>query len=369
MNVAINLLWVRPGKVGGTESYIRNILNGLLELSDSFHLVLLVSKDNYYSFKMYDRDARIRIIKCDVESAKVSKRILWENIHLGRIIRHLGIKTCFVPTYGKPILGGHGIKFITTIHDLQAIHYPEYFSKAKVIWMKFSWWNAVRTSAKIIAISNFVKDDLIEHFPAANGKTDVIYNAIQIDDSQIDDFNVIKKHYDVTVGGYFFTVSSLLPHKNLKTLILAIAKLNQEDKLAQKLIISGVGGKSHDALVDMIAKLGLINKVILTPFIPDSERNALYKYCKAFLFPSLFEGFGMPPVEAMHFGAPVLTTREASLQEVTQGLAAYVNNPLDVDEWAKAILDLNHIQGKVVDFSEYESTVVAKQYFEAFTNI
>ena len=88
---------------------------------------------------------------------------------------------------------------------------------------------------------------------------------------------------------------------------------------------------------DVIKEEQLEDDIIFTKFVDNPERNLLYKSCKAFLFPSIFEGFGMPPLEAMAFGVPVLTTKETSILEVTGGLCNYVDSPLDPDEWKKKI--------------------------------
>lgn len=367
LKAAIDLLWVRPKQVGGIESYIRNLLDGLLELDDKFEFWLLVSQDNSEAFESYRNDVRIHLEICKVISQQVNKRIIWQNLYLGKKIKSLGLYLCFEPYYCKPFLGTSGIKFVTTIHDLQAIHYPEYFSLGKVVWMRFAWWNAVRTSAKIIAISNFVKGDILEHFRVEPDKISVLYNPISINSNELKTPEFIERKYNVKEKEFFFSVSSLLPHKNLNVLLEVIRKIKEEDSdLPAKLIISGVGGKSRDILQNKIAEYGLNDNVCLTAFIDNDERNALYKYSKAFLFPSIFEGFGMPPVEAMKVGTPVVTTRKASIEEVTQGKATYVNDPYNADEW---ISQIKKCRSKQIDFSVYDKKVIGTLYLEIFNSV
>ena len=151
-------------------------------------------------------------------------------------------------------------------------------------------------------------------------------------------------------------VSSLLPHKNITTLLDVMKRIKDENiDLPKQLIVSGVGGKSREPLTEKIKEFGLEDNIQLTPFIENNERNALYKHCKAFLFPSVFEGFGMPPIEAMMFGTPVVTTRKTSIEEVTLGKADYVNDPYDVKECS---LD------DAIDFDVYEIKRIAKQYLD-----
>lgn len=366
---AIDLLWVRPKQVGGIESVVRNLLDGFSLLRNDFDFWLLVSKDNVDSFKHYKEDKRFHIEICDIESANVSKRIIWQNLYLGKKIKSLGLNKCFEPYYCKPILGVRGISFITIIHDLQAIHYPEYFSKRKVAWMKFSWWNALRTSKKIVAISEYVKKDIFKHYKINPKKVITIYDPITIDMNDVANLVFIENKYGIKKREFYFTVSSLLPHKNLSVLLNVMKEIKDKDiDLPRKLIISGVGGKSKKELVEKIKSLGLEDNIQLTSFIENNERNALYKYCRAFLFPSVFEGFGMPPIEAMLFDTPVVTTRKTCLEEITQGKANYVNDPYDAHEFVTCMKNVNRLSYNKKFFTRYNIETIASQYLQIIMN-
>lgn len=335
---AVDLTWVRPGKVGGTESFIRNLLYGFTKLRErDFQAVLLVARDNYKSFWHYRKYAVFKMIVCPVDSANLWKRVLWQNVKMQKIIRMLGISRCLEPVYGKPFLNDCGIRYFTVIHDLQAFHYPEYWSRLRVIWMKMSWRNAVTSSAQLAAISEFVKDDIVQHYHCSLNKIHVIYNPVRISSSICPEQELSAK-FGIRRGEYYYTVSSMLPHKNLMTAVKVILELkNRKSAVFYPLVISGVGGKERKTLKAFIEDNGLDADIIFTDFVSSGERNGLYRYCRIFLFPSIFEGFGMPPVEAMAYGAPVLTTKKTSIPEITGGLCSYVCDPYSVDEWADRI--------------------------------
>ena len=377
--VAIDLTWVRHNKVGGTESCVRNLLNGFLNLNQSDILfVLLVSKDNADSFKVYDQLNIFDIALCDTVSESQLRRVVWQNTKMRKLLRSLKVEVCLEPIYSLPFLRKRGVKYIVTIHDLQAIHYPEYFSKARNLWMRLSWWYAVHFSEKVVAISHYVKDDILRHFKVKNKKIEVIYDAIDIDISKKDEQTreQLLQKYNLIEKNFYYTVSALLPHKNLTTLIKAMAILKKSGSDSfKKLVVSGIGGKARSELEELIYSNNLIKDIIFTDYISDIERNIFYKSCKVFLFPSVFEGFGMPPIEAMAFGTPVLTTDKTSIPEVTQGLCRYIHNPLSPNEWAKEIVYLCGLpccvpwkkREKVLKM--YSPDTIAKEYIDLIKNM
>lgn len=371
--VAIDLTWVRHNKVGGTEACIRNLLDGFTHIdTDGWKITLLLSKDNVESFRNYNEFECFDFDVCNVNSISQKKRVIWQNTKMGRHLREKGISMCLEPVYSKPFFGTKGISFITTIHDLQAFHYPQYFSKGRVMWMKLSWRNVVNTSKRIVAISNYVKRDIELVYPKAYGKVNVIYDAVNIDKSNVVGTELLAE-LGIKEQCYYYTVSSLFLHKNLKTIVLAMAELKRKKVAAfLPLVVSGIGGRKRDELDQLICKSGLKDDIIFTSFVSDAERNTLYKNCRAFLFPSIFEGFGMPPLEAAAFGAPVLTTRCTSLEEITGGLLNYVDEPLNVAEWTKKLQngvigqDMAEVERRI---GIYNPCVVASKYIDLFNEV
>lgn len=377
---AMDLTWVRHGCVGGTESFVCNLLEGfgdyVRENPGQKDIVLLVSRDNAGLFRRYECPEGIRSVRCNVISAARKKRILWQNLKMGKMLKSMGIGLVLEPIYYKPFLGTAGIRYVTVIHDLQALHFSDFFSKKRVAWMKFCWRNALRTSSRVLATSDYTKEDIIKKMQCNGDKVCSVPIPIVMDKGRghvTDADQPLLHKYGVKSKEYYYTVTSQLPHKNLSTLLLAMAELKKRKSHALlPLVISGVGQGVASELKQIIEEEGLEKIIIFTGFIDDRERDLLYRSCKAFVFPSIFEGFGMPPIEAMAEGAPVLTTKCASIPEVTGGAARYVNDPWDSSEWADMLegeLTLPD-KGKVdALMDKYDKRTIAERYIQIMREI
>ncbi len=368
MRVGIDLLWVRPGICGGTESFIRSLMNGFALYDEKNEYVLFTASDNGYSFQSYAEYPNMRLAHCPVPCAGQPKRILWENLHLDKAAVREGVDVMFIPVYSKPLSRGSRIPYVSVIHDLQALHYPQYFSRVRRLFLKRSWRFTCRTAALVVTDSDFCKEDLIRHYPFVKEKIQTIYVPIA-ETGEKADFGDIERKFGVRSGEYYYCVSSMLPHKNLDTVLKTMAALkNRRSGKPVRLVLSGVGGRQRE-FQELLEELEISDCVVQTGYVSDAERDCLYENCRLFLFPSVFEGFGMPPVEAMRKGKNVVMTKESCLPEVTEGKAVYVDDPYCVEEWVGKIELAENMPGKVEKFEKYGLQSIAEQYIRAFADL
>lgn len=368
MEIAVDLLWLRPRQVGGTEFYIRNLLDGFLRLDEDYHFTLLVSKDNRESLAHYAKDDRISLLEANIESANIAKRILWQFFCQNRLLRRKHIRKCFIPVYCRPLFNG-GITYVNVIHDLQAAHYPEYHPIHEIAYSRLCWWLDVHFSKHIVAISDWVREDIINRYHVKPEKITTIYNPITVNPKEVVSMAELSEKYGIAENEYYYTVSQLIPHKNLSTIIEVMSRIKEEKiDLPGRLLISGVNGESREKLERQILDRGLEQEITLTGFVENAERNALYKYSRAFLFPSVFEGFGMPPIEAMLFGTVVIAADRTCIPEVTQGKANYVRDPYDVQEWICVMQNPANRIGEM-DFAVYDQENLTRKYYRLLSDV
>lgn len=358
LKVAIDLTWLKPGESGGIEFYARNLMRGLAKLNDDRAYIVLLSKDNVVLKHDFAYSHKFVFYQCDTFANKVLNRIIWQNVCFNRLLKSLCIDVCLTPFYSIPLVKSRTYKSIVVIHDLQAFHYPDYFSMPKRLWLSYAWRKSANNADVIVTISNFCKDDILHYYGSKVGtKLRVVYNPIDVS-SYLTDENLSDS------SPFMYTICSKYKHKNLITLVRVIGEIVHK-KLQLPSILYVTGMKSFpDEIGKEIERLGIKKNIVLTGYISNEQRNDYYKKCRVFLFPSIFEGFGMPPVEAMLLKKPVVTTHCTSLPEVTQNKAIYVTNPFCIDDWIQSIESALAVDYNVpvLDSSRYNYVNTAKTF-------
>ncbi len=222
---------------------------------------------------------------------------------------------------------------VVTIHDLSYFYYPQEFLKKDLYklqnWTKYS----VERAKKIIAVSKTTKKDLMKFYQIPDGKIEVIYNGYE----KLTQNNVKRLALNVIDKKYLLYVGTLQPRKNIPLLIKAFSsfKKNHPDF---KLVIVGKKGWLYDEIFNETKKLGLENDVIFTDYVTDDELGALYRGAFCLVMPSLYEGFGIPILEAMSFNCPVISSFSSSLPEVGDDACLYFDPKSEADLLDKLII-------------------------------
>lgn len=340
IRIGIDGLYIVPGEMAGTGSYLMNLIKGLECVDNENEYIIFATESNHKCFNITKKN--FKIVICDLDNTKRFNRVVYTSLKLPKLIKNNKIELMFFPTYVRCIQNLKGIKIISNVHDIQYKHFKENFSIAKRILFSMTYPLSLRKSDKNICISNFVKQDIINNFKNIDvNNLEMIYNPIDFEkfetkeDNNFDDFG---NKFGLVTGNYILSVASLLPHKNIPTLINAFSiymKRNENSNI--KLVLVGMRDKATNGLVELIAKNKIEKNVVIPGFVSDNELNLLYNNASIFVSPSLFEGFGMPPVEAMYRNIPVITTKCTSLPEVTMNEAIYYDNPTDADELSRVI--------------------------------
>ncbi|MBZ5674315.1 MAG: glycosyltransferase family 4 protein [Acidobacteriia bacterium] len=319
IRIGVNALYLIPGGVGGTEIYLRELLSALAELDQvNEYLVFtnletqsdLVPKQANFHWKPQAVHARFR-----------PARILWEQIVLPVEAARYRLDVLFNPGFTAPVFAP--CRQVTVFHDLQHKRHPEYFRWFDLPFWRFLLWAAAHRSDRLIAVSEATRSDLLHFYRIPKERATVIAHGVEPAFSRLD-----RSHME----SYLLCVSTLHPHKNLPRLIRAYGRTKRDFRL----ILAGLRGFHAEEIERQIDEMGLRESVQITGWVPRDELYSLYARARAFVYPSMFEGFGMPVLEAMAAGIPVACSDIPPLREVAADAALFFD-PLNEDGITAAI--------------------------------
>lgn len=216
-------------------------------------------------------------------------------------------------------------KVMTTLHDLTYIRYPQTMKRRNRRRLERGLPATLERCDHIVAISEFSKREVMELLQVPKEKISVIYGAPSIPEETVP-FSKLKVRWNITQP-YLLYVGTIEPRKNLVRLLRAFRLLKKEQGIPHQLVLAGGMGWNSKEIAALTEEPAIRESVVLTGYVSGPEKNALYENAHAFLFPSLYEGFGLPPLEAMTFGCPVVCANAASLPEVA-GKAAQMVDPM-----------------------------------------
>jgi glycosyltransferase involved in cell wall biosynthesis len=254
--------------------------------------------------------------------------------------------------------------FILTVHDLIPIRFPHFFPKKNYFMMKYFLPRYLKDAKAIIAVSHHTKQDLLDLFPVPAEKVHVIYNTLIPKDREI---SLEKKNY-------LFYLGTFEPRKNLKGIIEAF-RIIRSWGFDYKLILAGKEDQENQVPWKLIHKNQLQNYVIYKGYITEKEKETLFKNAAAFVWPSFYEGFGLPLLEAMQSGTPIVTSKGSSIEEIVGDAAICVdpNHPLEIARAVEKIISSKKITAELIqkgldrsrDFSFEEMARSLKNLYES----
>lgn len=219
-------------------------------------------------------------------------------------------------------------KSVVTVHDMVYKAFPETVRARTKYMLDTGLKKSMKRADIIVTDSEFSKTEIIKYFPQYQDKIRVVPCGVDLNKfhpcNDTDKIERVRKDFE-TGEEYFLYLGTIEPRKNLERLIEAYAEFVKNTDNPPNLVLAGGKGWLYDNIYAKAEKLGIEKKVIFTKYIPSEDINALICGAVAFVFPSIYEGFGMPPLEAMACGVPVLTSGEASLPEVTGDSAVIVD--------------------------------------------
>jgi glycosyltransferase involved in cell wall biosynthesis len=220
------------------------------------------------------------------------------------------------------------------IHDLAFLHFPKGISGTQLRFYKRNTPDYIAKAKKLITVSDFSKADILEHYPAAASKLHVIHNGIRSSfrPRSFEERETVKQQY---TGGkeYFLCTGSLHPRKNGMNLLKAFSLFKKRQQSSMKLVLAGRLAWKYESFTESLKSYKYREDVILTGYLPEEELAALTAAAYAMVYPSLYEGFGLPVAEAMQSGVAVITSSGSAMQEIA-GAAALYADPTDINALA-----------------------------------
>jgi len=330
LRIAIDAHSVGTG-LGGNESYATNLIEALAGI-DSFNLYTL-----YVTKKEAVERFKNRWPNFTVRSTLPHTPLIRIPVTLSAELRRNRVDVLHVQFTAPPAAP---CPVVLSIHDLSFEHLPDTFKRRSRMQLRMTVRRSARLASQVIALSNHARADIINTYNINPDKVTAIPLAAPAHFAPVTDDNElqrVKQTYGIA-GSYILCVGSIQPRKNLTRLIHAYSLLRRADPLGKlpKLVVAGKYAWLFEETLRAIDQLNLRDSVIMTGYVPATDLPALYSGALCFIYPSYFEGFGLPPLEAMKCGTPVIVGNRTSVPEVV-GDAAELIDPFDVDDLAGGI--------------------------------
>jgi len=320
-------------KITGIEYYTLNLVKNILTVDKKNEYTIFFRKEVHSELKRFEKKAKFLIFP-------INNQIFCEQIWLPYIVRREKVELMHFPAFPPGVLIPKN--YIITIFDATVWKYPKTLSWKGKFYMKPLITLATKRASKILTISENSKKDIIKFSKVPTNKVENTGIAISKIFKPLGNkllLEKIKKKYNLPTK-FILTVCSIEPRKNLLNLLEAYKLLlDINPKIQHKLVLVGRKAWGKNLISNKIIDLKLKNNIIMTGYVPEHDLVGIYSLAEIFVFPSIYEGFGLPPLEAMACGTPVVSSNTSSLPEVV-GNAALMINPYNVNKIMDAIATL-----------------------------
>ncbi len=292
----------------GIEEYSYQIIKNLRGKLFQHQIILYLRKNQKIDFSL-PKNWQIKKIKFP---------IFWTQIGLSLIMIFQKVEILFVPAHTLPFI--HPKKSIVVIHGLEYEIIPEAYRLRERLYMRLSIKKSCQWAKKIIAVSQNTKKDLIKLYNIPESKIEVIYEGVNNNFSLSNNQNNFQKWKP-----FFLFIGRIEKRKNIQGLIRAFNYLKKQYKLSHRLVLAGGSGVGYEEIKSQIEESSYQKDIILTGFIAEKEKANLISQAEIFLFPTFYEGFGLPILEAQSLKVPVVTSNISSMPEISQASALLVD--------------------------------------------
>ena len=374
MKFSIDARGINLYKGSGIGTYTENLLRELLNIDTKNNYSIFWTGENYENYKK----ANSKIIFTSRKHGT-----FYENYYYPNYIEENDIDMHHIPQNGIGLNELYTSPLVVTIHDLIPYILPETVGRGYLQRFLRDMPLIVNNSKIILTVSEYSKKDIMKFFPFVNEEkifvTPLAANKSYKPLNKSNCIEYIKNKYSID-SPFILYIGGFSTRKNVKELIIAFNKIKKSLKKDYKLVLCGSIKDEGVKLQNLCKELLIDDKIIFTGFIPDDELPLFYNAAELFIYPSLYEGFGLPPLEAMSCATPVITSNLTSIPEVTKDCAILID-PFNKDELASSILNLLNSESLLQEYSQkgyknslnftWKNTAIAtlKAYEHVFENI
>lgn len=330
MRIVIDARMIKPGSMHGIARYVFHLLQNLREVGKDHQFYILVNQDSPLEKMEWPAHMQLHYVQANWISLR-------EHFEIPKALSQLQADLFHAPSYVAPIFVP--CRMVMTIHDLNHMVLPQFYTPLHQLYYHFIVRSCIRRSQYILTVSNFSKEEIVRNLKLSPEKVFVTYNGVSSKYRPVIDKEFLAYVRDIyeLPEQFIFCLSNNKPHKNVQQLVRAFCYSD----LSIPLVLACPVDRNIIRIAENYGKKHLI---YFTKFISEEHLPAVYSLTRLFVYPSTYEGFGLPPLEALSCGAPVVVARSSSLPEVV-GENAIFANPYDYKAIADALqLGVNNLE-------------------------